>query len=219
MQRQSFHAELEELKRSLLIMGERVEIAIHAAIQSLKMMDRKRAEKVIANDEVIGRMEEEIDDLVIKLIATQQPVAKDLRRIVTAMTIASDMERMADLAQNIAEVTVKFVDKQLRLFKPLEDIPQMASIAQEMVHDGINSFIDGNVTLAQQLAQKDDRVDELYDRIVHDLIQHMLQQQELIAAATQLAFVARHLERIADHATNIAESVIYIETGKRVELN
>lgn len=219
MNRQSFHTELRDLKQLLLEMGERVEIAIDQSILSLKKLNRQQAEDVIAKDQEIDQIEEQIDDLATKLIATQQPVAKDLRRIVSAMTIASDMERMADLAQNIAEVAVLFVEKELHLFKPLEDIPRMARISQAMVHDGINSYIDGNVELAKQLANKDDEVDQLNDRILRELIQYMAKQSELIEPATQLAFVTRHLERIADHATNIAESVIYIETGKRMDLN
>lgn len=219
VQRQSFHAELRALQQLLLDLGERVEIAISQSILSLKNLNRKQAEGVIAKDVEIDKMEERIDNGVIKLIATQQPVAKDLRRIVTAMTIASDMERMADLAQNIAEITVVFVEKNLELFKPLEDLPRMARLSQEMVHDGINSFIDGNVKLAKKMAQRDDEVDQLYHQIVRELTEYMIDRREWIEPATQLAFVARHLERIADHATNIAESVVFIETGKRADLN
>lgn len=219
MNRKTFHAELNDLQQLLLTLGERVEIAISKSILSLTNMNRGQAEEVIVKDVEIDRIEEQIDNMVTKLIATQQPVAKDLRRIVTAITIASDMERMADLAQNIAEITVLFVEKDLQLFKPLEDLPRMARISQEMVHDGINSFIDGNIALAKQMAQKDDEVDQLYNDIVRELIDYMVKQRELIEPATQLAFVTRHLERIADHATNIAESVIYIETGKREDLN
>lgn len=219
MNRKTFHAELNDLQQLLLTLGERVEIAISKSILSLTNMNRGQAEEVIVKDVEIDRIEEQIDNMVTKLIATQQPVAKDLRRIVTAITIASDMERMADLAQNIAEITVLFVEKDLQLFKPLEDLPRMARISQEMVHDGINSFIDGNIVLAKQMAQKDDEVDQLYNDIVRELIDYMVKQRELIEPATQLAFVTRHLERIADHATNIAESVIYIETGKREDLN
>lgn len=219
MNRKTFHAELNDLQQLLLTLGERVEIAISKSILSLTNMNRGQAEEVIVKDVEIDRIEEQVDNMVTKLIATQQPVAKDLRRIVTAITIASDMERMADLAQNIAEITVLFVEKDLQLFKPLEDLPRMARISQEMVHDGINSFIDGNIVLAKQMAQKDDEVDQLYNDIVRELIDYMVKQRELIEPATQLAFVTRHLERIADHATNIAESVIYIETGKREDLN
>lgn len=219
MKRQSFFDELLELRQMLLNLGERVEIAIHQSVLSLADLNRQQAEDVIVKDVEIDDLEEHIGDTVTKLIATQQPVAKDLRRIITAITIASDMERMGDLAKNIARITIRFVEKELALFKPLEDLPRMARISQQMVHDGINSFIDGNTDLAKKMAQKDDEVDQLYDKIVRELVDYTAKESELIESATQLAFVASHLERVADHATNIAESVIYIETGKRVDLN
>lgn len=219
MPRKVFDSELKELKQLLLTMGERVEVAIHESIVSLQKCDRQQAQAVIEKDGAIDQLEEQVDEMVTKLIATQQPVAKDLRRVIAALYIASDMERMADLAQNIAEIAVLFVDKNLTLFKPLEDIPRMARLAQEMVHDGINSFIDGNTRLARHMASKDDDVDRLFAQIVQELVAHAVAHSEFMEAATQLAFVAGHVERIADHATNIAESVVYIETGKRTHLN
>ncbi|MCS1351597.1 phosphate signaling complex protein PhoU [Mechercharimyces sp. CAU 1602] len=214
-----FDQSLQELKQALLDMGEKLEIAIDKAVRSLVHLDVNLAQEVLAKDEVIDRMEDQIDDMVALLIATRQPVATDLRRVIAAMKIASDMERMADLAGNIAEVTVKMVRNDQKLFKELVDIPRMAKITQKMVHDGINSFIDGNVELARELAKTDDEVDHIYEKVVKELLQYMIEQEQYTEVALQLCFVGRYLERIADHATNIAESIVYIETGKRVDLN
>lgn len=219
MNRSQYDESLQSLRNIVLHMGEKVEVAIDQSIQALKALNRAQAERVIARDADINEMEEQIAGLVTMLIATQQPVAKDLRQIVSALSIASDMERMGDLAQNIAQVAVRFVDNELALFKPLEDIPHMARLVQDMVHDGINSFIDGNVSLAEQLRGKDDAIDRLNISVFYELIDYMVKDSTLIEPATQLAFVSSYLERIADHATNIGESVIYIETGKRVDLN
>lgn len=210
---------LRDLKNLLLQMGEKVEVAIDKAIKSLVNRDGKAAREVLDSDSEMDELENRIDDMVAKLIVTKQPVAKDLRRLIAAMKIAADMERMADYACNIARVTLRLVESGQPLFKKLEDIPRMARITQQMVHDGINSYIDGNVELAKQLARRDDEVDRLYHAVVKELLERMIQRQQFTEAALHLSFVARHLERIADHATNVAESIVYIETGKRTDLN
>lgn len=210
---------LRDLKNLLLQMGEKVEVAIDKAVKSLVNRDGKAAREVLDSDSEMDELENRIDDMVAKLIVTKQPVAKDLRRLIAAMKIAADMERMADYACNIARVTLRLVESGQPLFKKLEDIPRMARITQQMVHDGINSYIDGNVELAKQLARRDDEVDRLYHAVVKELLERMIQRQQFTEAALHLSFVARHLERIADHATNVAESIVYIETGKRTDLN
>jgi len=210
---------LRDLKNLLLQMGEKVEVAIDKAIKSLVNRDGKAAREVLDSDSEMDELENRIDDMVAKLIVTKQPVAKDLRRLIAAMKIAADMERMADYACNIARVTLRLVESGQPLFKKLEDIPRMARITQQMVHDGINSYIDGNVELAKQLARRDDEVDRLYHAVVKELLELMIRKQQFTESALYLSFVARHLERIADHATNVAESIVYIETGKRTDLN
>lgn len=210
---------LRDLKNLLLQMGEKVEVAIDKAVKSLVNRDGKAAREVLDSDSEMDELENRIDDMVAKLIVTKQPVAKDLRRLIAAMKIAADMERMADYACNIARVTLQLVESGQPLFKKLEDIPRMARITQQMVHDGINSYIDGNVELAKQLARRDDEVDRLYHAVVKELLELMIRKQQFTESALYLSFVARHLERIADHATNVAESIVYIETGKRTDLN
>src|SRR5690606_1828454 len=210
---------LRDLKNLLLQMGEKVEVGIDKAVKSLVNRDGKAAREVLDSDSEMDELENRIDDMVAKLIVTKQPVAKDLRRLIAAMKIAADMERMADYACNIARVTLRLVESGQPLFKKLEDIPRMARITQQMVHDGINSYIDGNVELAKQLARRDDEVDRLYHAVVKELLELMIRKQQFTESALYLSFVARHLERIADHATNVAESIVYIETGKRTDLN
>lgn len=214
-----FDQSLTEVQDLLIKMGGKLEIAIDKGVRSLAKLDLQLAQSVVENDHQINDLENQLDDMIAKLIATQQPVATDLRRLIAAMKIASDMERMADLACNIAEVTIQMVEEKQQLFKELEDIPQMASLTQKMVHDGINSYIDGNVNLAKELARADDEVDQIYEAVVKELLEYMIEKRQFIPVALQLSFVARYLERIADHATNIAESIVYIETGKRVDLN
>jgi phosphate transport system protein len=214
-----FDQSLNEVKNLLLDMGRNVEIAIAQAVKSLEQLDETIAQKVIDEDKVINQQEQTIDDVVTKLIATQQPVAIDLRKLIAAMKIASDLERMADYAVNIAKVTIEFKQNNLSLFKKLEDIPKMAQLTQKMVNDGINSYIDGNIELAKSLAKIDDQVDELYDKLFAELVNYVRNNPEHMQAAMKLSFVARYLERIADHTTNISESIIFIETGKREDLN
>ncbi|MFD1426027.1 phosphate transport system protein [Kroppenstedtia sanguinis] len=214
-----FDESLHELKTLLLDMGEKLEIAIDKSVKSLARMDVDLAHEVLENDGAIDGLEDQVDEKVATLIATQQPVAKDLRKLIAALQIASDTERMADLACNIAEVTLHLAKNDLTLFKELEDIPEMARITQRMVHDGINSYIDGNVQMAQAMAETDDQVDQMYEDIIKEHLRDMIQQPDCTEVALRLSFVARYLERIADHATNIAESIVYIETGKREDLN
>ncbi|PTM58099.1 PhoU-like phosphate uptake regulator [Desmospora activa DSM 45169] len=214
-----FDQSLKEVKTVLLEMGEKLEVAIDKAVKSLVQADVTMAKSVLENDQKVDELENRIDETVSTLIATQQPVAKDLRKLIAALKISSDMERMADLACNIAETTLLLQQADRTFDKELEDIPRMAAITQKMVHDGINSYIDGNVLLAKSMAEMDDQVDQLYESIVKGLMEGMIQEQQFTEASLRLCFVARYLERIADHATNIAESIVYIETGQREDLN
>lgn len=216
-----FDDALREVKDLLLGLGRLVEVSLARAVRSLENQDLELAEKVVKDDKAINRLNSQIDDVVTKLIATQQPVAKDLRILIAAMKISSDLERMGDLAVNIAQVTIQLetIEKHSIDQDALQGIVKMASITQLMVNDGINSYIDGNIELATTLAQQDDQVDELYHFVIKNLISNVSNHPDQIEMVLKLSFVARYIERIADHTTNIAESIVYIETGEQSDLN
>ncbi len=215
--RQQFDSHLSELRTELIRMSSMVEKAILESVQSLKQSDLDLARKVIEADSNINAMEEKIDEIGTRLIATQQPVAKDLRRILIAFKMASDLERMGDLAVDIAKVTQRI--GQEPLIKPLVDIPRMAEIVQAMTADSISAYIDENVDLAYKMAKMDDDVDQLHGQIMRELFGYMVENPQTVNQALLLCFVSRYLERMADHATNIGESVVYLVKGKRPDLN
>ncbi|TMV48505.1 phosphate signaling complex protein PhoU [Paenibacillus mesophilus] len=215
--RHNFDSSLNELRKELIDMGGKVEQAIIKSVQSLKDGNLELAQDVIAGDAAINAMEERIDDIGTRLIATQQPVAKDLRRIIIAFRMASDLERMADLAVDIAKVTVRIGGEPL--IKPLVDIPRMAEIAQQMTRDSIESYVQENVDLAYRMAKMDDDVDQLHSQIMRELFGFMVENPKTVNQSLLLCFVSRYLERMADHATNIGESVVYLVKGKRPDLN
>ena len=215
--RKEFDQGLEQLHNLIIEMGNFVEQALADAIAALKKGDLEQAKEVIANDPKLNQMEEKITETGSRLIATQQPVAKDLRRILSAFKIASDLERMGDLAVDIAKV-VQRLDGQ-PLIKPLIDLPRMAEIVQTMTYESIQSFIQENVDLAYKMAKDDDQVDALYGQITRELYSLMMENPRNITQASLLSFVGRYLERFGDHATNIGESVVYLVTGSRPDLN
>lgn len=213
-----FDTSLQEIHTLLLQMARMVEVAIHHAVKSFVHQDAGLAQKVIEDDPKVNELEGQIDDKVVKLIATQQPVARDLRTLIAAMKLSNDLERMADLAQDIAEVALELQGKNLQALEPLDDIIKMAEITQQMVHNGINSYIDSNTQLANSLATVDDEVDRLNEKVVREMIAHMHQYPEHMEVALRICLVARYLQRIADHTVNLGESVIFIETGKQRDL-
>ncbi len=213
----SFDKALEDLQREILRMGSLVETAIDDAVQSLAKQDVKMAKRVIDGDAVINNLEREIEDKCMILIATQQPLAKDLRKISTGVRIVIDLERMADHAADIAKITLRMSNDPL--IKPLIDIPKMAKLAQNMVRSVLDSYVNGDTVLAQTACLKDDEIDHLYRLVFDELLEIMQKHPNTIVQGTYLLFVARYLERIADHATNIGEAVIYLETGQRKDLN
>lgn len=213
----TFHADLKELKQEILKMGSMVEEAVDLSVTALKNQDADMAQKVRAGDEAIDDMELLIEDRCVKLIATQQPMAKDLRKISVAFKIITDLERMADYATDIAKSTIQISDEPL--IKPLIDIPRMAKLAQKMVKDSLDSYVNEDVELAMTLASADDEVDSLHSQVLRELLTYMMEDPKTIRQATHLTFVSRYLERIADHATNIGERVVYMVTGKRQDLN
>lgn len=215
--RKEFDQGLEELHNLIVEMGIFVENTLVAAMKALGNLDTVAANVIIAHDSSLNQMEEKVMELGSRLIVTQQPVAKDLRRILSALRIASDLERMGDLSVNIAKVVLR-MDGQ-PLIKPLIDLPRMSEIVGMMTHEAIQSFVQENVDLAYKMAKDDDHVDALYGQIARELNMLMMENPRNIAQASQLGFVGRHIERFGDHATNIGESVVYLVTGKRPDLN
>lgn len=213
MARRSFDEELKVLKEELLKMGSYVEEAIHRAVRALAQQDTVLAKEVIENDELIDEYEINIEEKCIRLIALQQPVAVDLRTIGMIIKIITDLERIGDNACNIARIAKKIGSEPL--VKPLIDIPRMAELACLMVHQSLDSFVDQDVELARNTARRDEDVDLLNDQIFRELLTFMMADPSTINQATYLLFVGRYLERIADHATNICERVIYMITGQR----
>jgi phosphate transport system protein len=212
--RQSFDQDLESLRQDLVRMGEIVQVAIKDAVDALAKRDKGLARMVMDGDDAIDRMQVEIEDRCISLIARQQPVATDLRILGTGLKITTDLERIGDHAFDIAKIVLLIGDEPL--IKPLVDIPRMAEIAQKMLNDSLQAYLKLDIELAEQVCRADDRVDELYNQVFRELLTYMLEDTKKIKQATQLIFVARYLERIADHSTNVAEWVIYLATGERL---
>lgn len=215
--RRSFHDKLQQLIADLLVMGNLVEESIIKAVKALKEQDLELARQVIAEDDRIDQMELAIEDRCLTLIARQQPMAKDLRKIATGLKIITDLERIADHASDIAKICLRINNEPL--IKPLVDIPRMADKAKKMVNDALDSFAQSDVALAYQLCRDDDEIDHLHNQIFRELLTYMLEDPRTIKQATRLLFVSSYLERIGDHATNLGEWLIYMVTGERKELN
>ncbi|MDP4097867.1 phosphate signaling complex protein PhoU [Paenibacillus sp. P96] len=217
IRRKEFDEGLEELRVQLRQMGQHVSEALDRAIISLKTNDTELAQEIVKNDVALNQMEENILDMGSSLIIKQQPVAKDLRRIIVAFKISTDLERMGDLALDVAKVTLRMEGQQL--IKPLVDIPQMAEIVKGMIDDAITSYLDENTDLAYKMAQQDDKVDALYSKMITELYSFMMDSPSQASQAMLLLLVGRYIERIGDHATNIGESTVYLVTGHRPDLN
>ena len=210
-----FHHQLEDFKEALLRMAALVESQIANAVKALVERDSALCDRVIEGDHPINSMEIEIDERCISLLALQQPFARDLRFIATAMKINLDLERMGDIAVNIAKRAKRLND--LPVVKPLIDIPRMATLAQLMAKESLDAFVRRDEALARSVCARDDRVDNLQDQIFRELLTYMMEDPQTIPQALQLIFISRHIERIADHATNIAESVVFISQGKVIK--
>jgi phosphate transport system protein len=203
-----FQQELNKLKGNLLQMAGLAERAISNAVEALVKRDTPLAEKTIAEDEKINQMEIRIDEMCLKLLALHQPMAADLRFITSAMRINTELERIGDQAVNIAERVI-FLNQEPQL-KPYMDIPRMAEITQSMVRDVLDAFVNGDAQLARSVCERDDQVDGLNDQVFRELLTYMMADSKTITRAVHLIIVSRCLERIADHATNIAEGVIFM---------
>lgn len=211
-----FDEELKELYKEILKMGVLTQEAIFKSIEALKNRDKNRAREVIDTDDKIDELELVVDERCIDLIARHQPMAGDLRFITTGMKINAELERIADLAVDIAQRVLELVDKPL--LKPLIDIPKLSEIAQDMVRDSIDAFVKKDVSLAKKVVLSDDEADNLRNLVQEELINDYIAKDPSTAArAVPLLLIARHLERICDHTTNIAEDVIYMVEGKVVK--
>ncbi|MDI6801131.1 MAG: phosphate signaling complex protein PhoU [Thermodesulfovibrionales bacterium] len=207
-----FDEELSQLKEKILRMGAMVENAVRDSIRSLVERDSELAKRVIEKDHQINALDVEIDEDSIRLIALRQPKASDLRFITTAMKITTDMERMGDLAENICDRALEL--NQEPILKPYIDIPKMCRIAQGMIRDALDAFVTRDKKLAMDVIMRDDEVDDLKHAVLNELLFFMIQDPTTASRAMKISFVAQYLERIADHATNIAEMVVYLVEGR-----
>ena len=217
MTRNSFDLKLQQLHEDLMSMGEAVAKQIEDSINALKEQDEALTDKVIEKDDIIDKFEEEIEDKCIKLMATEQPLAGDLRRIFIATKIITDLERMGDHAVDIAKIAKKLIGE--NYIKELIDIPKMAKVVEGMIKDSLEVYITRDVNRAHEVSKMDDEVDKLYKNIFAELLIIMRNDPTTINQASQFLFVCKFLERMADHATNICEWTVYLECGERLKLN
>ncbi len=209
-----YDEELRELRRRVLEMGGFVEKQIADAMRALIERDVRSAEKVIERDHIVNRMDVEIDEMCLRLLALHQPAGRDLRLITTALKINADLERAGDMAQNICERAMELsLEPQL---KPYVDLPRMARMAQEMLQDSLNAFVREDVDMALRVCRADAAVDALMQQIFRELITYMVEDPETISRAMRIIFVSKYLERVADHATNIGEMVVFMVKGKSI---
>lgn len=215
--RSSFHLELENLQQDVLKMGTLVEGAIVDAVRSLAQKDAELARKVLREDDLVDDLEMGIERRCLTLFALQQPMARDLRIIGTALKIITDLERMGDHACDIAKVTLRLENQPL--IKPLIDIPRMAEIGRAMIQKALRAYMEEDGGLAMEMIQMDDQMDHLYKQIFRELLVLMMENPNTIEQATQLLMVGQYLERIGDHATNLGEWILYMISGERKRLN
>ncbi len=214
MERQQFEGDLDALKHRLLHMGSLVEAQTTKALVSLMERRAELAQIVIAGDAAVNRLQIEIDDRCLKMLALQQPMATDLRLITSAMKMGADLERIGDQAVNIAETAMRLLETPP--LKPLIDIAEMSEIAQKMTRDSLDAFVRRDADLAREVLHRDDQVDDLKDRVFRVLLTHMMADPGTIERALGLILISRNIERIADHATNIAEDVIFLVEARDV---
>jgi phosphate transport system protein len=209
-----FHEELELVKEKTLKLGSLVETMVERAVASLVDRDSRLADEVIASDQKVDVLDVAIDEDCLRLLALHQPAAKDLRFITTAMKITTDLERMADQAVNICERAIELNEEPQ--LKPYIDIPIMSQLSQKMMREALDAFVRRDAELARQVIPEDNKVDALKDQIFRELLTFMMEDPRTIPRAIRLILVSRHLERIADHATNIAEMVVFLVEGKNI---
>jgi phosphate transport system protein len=214
MERHHFEAELQALRNQLLRMGALVEERVHGSVRSLVVRREEDARRIVASDDEVNDLQIDIDERCLRLLATQTPLASDLRLITSAMKINADLERVGDQAVNIAENALTLIPQPP--VKPLIDIPRMAELAEGMIRDALDAFVKNDAALARDVLGRDDEVDELKDQVFRELLTYMMADPGTIQRALALILVSRNLERVADHATNIAEDVIFIAEARDV---
>ncbi len=207
----SFDSEIDQLRGLIAEMGGLAEVAIAKAIDALIQHDEDMAREVVAGDARLDALEAEVDRLAVRVIALRAPMADDLRDVIAALKISGVVERIGDYAKNIAKRVNHMEDH--KKFEPLTLIPAMAEIAQSMVRDVLNAYGSRDAQLAVEVVRRDEKVDNFYNSIFRNLVAHMMENPSTISSAAQLLFVARNLERIGDHATNVAEMVYFAATG------
>ena len=207
-----FDQELLDLKEKILRMGILVEEQVQGALRALIERDSDLARKIIANDRQVNTLDVEVDEDCLRLLALQQPAARDLRFITTAMKISTELERISDLAENICERAIELNEEPQ--LKPYIDIPRMANWSLRMVKEALDAFVNQDATLARKVCTDDDFVDDLTHQLFRELLSFMLENPQTITRAIRITFISKYLERIADHATNVAELVVYMVEGK-----
>lgn len=216
MVREVFQEKLKELEKEVIEMGKMVITAINRSIEALKSRDLDEAKNIINDDLLINKRRWDIEEECISLISTQQPVATDLRALITILNIITELERMGDHAEGIARVVIMYGDKPL--IKPLIDIPRMAEKVTGMIKRSLDALVNRDETTARKICDEDDEIDNLHEQVYRELITFMLEDPKKITGSTYLTWVSRHLERIADRVTNICERIIYLVTGKMEEI-
>lgn len=216
MPRKSFDHHLHMLQDEVLVLGSMVDEAIARSMNALKGRDLKLAQQVIDGDGLIDQKRRDIEEECIQLMVTQQPVAGDLRIIISALYVIIDLERIADHAEGVARITLMIGDEPP--LKPLIDLPRMADKVRDMLRRSLDALIERNADAARQICTEDDEVDGLYDQVFRELLVFMMEDPRTVTRATRLIWVAHNLERSADHVTNICERVVYVVTGKFEEI-
>ena len=213
--RAGYHRRLRDIQDEILVMGSMVDKALSSSVEALKARDIDSAKRIIADDEKVNRKRFDIEERCIQLIATQQPMAGDLRVIIAVLNIIVELERIGDYAEGIARIVVMIGDEPP--LKPLIDIPRMAAKATTMLQRSLEAFINRDAETARQVAAQDDEIDSLYDQVFRELLTFMIEDPRTITRATRLIWVAHNLERSADRVTNICERVEFAVTGKMQE--
>ncbi len=211
MTRKTFRENMKTLEREIICQGEMVNVALDRSVDSLRNLDVEKAEKVITDDRLINKKRWDIEEQCINLLATQQPVATDLRELIAVLSISTDLERMGDHAEGIAKIAIMHGDAPL--IKPLVDIPRMAEKTSDMLMRSIEAFINKDAKTATTICEEDDYVDALYDQTYRELLSFMIEDPKIITRGTYLLWAAHNLERIADRVTNICERIVFLVTG------
>ena len=215
--RGNFEQEIEGLQDSIKTMGELAEQSVKMALIGLVEKETESAERSLELEDKINQLQTDIDDDCTRLIATEQPVATDLRMLLTTLSVVASLERIGDMAVHIARVAIKLADQPY--IKRLIDIPRMGDIARSMIVDSVRSYVARDAAMAKEVASRDDQLDDTYSQLFRELLTYMMENAKVIDQAMSLLFCAKQIERMGDLTTNISEAVMFVTTGKRVDLN